>query len=171
MLFASLTAYDALSQKKESGVPKLPPGNWSLSAHPYFGWDYRDLPVVVYKVTSEARAGVGVTKVGIKNTTDKVVTAVKFGWILYADEDRNKVLQQGRTPLLGLPTDLAAGDSRVLIYPVVSLFAVYKPLLKDGVLNGNFDVEIVVDEVHYTDETTWKRTQEQIGSETANRPL
>ncbi len=164
MLFMFLTissANDTALGQQRNPLIKLPDGNWSFGIYPYHGLDGQDFPVSVWQVTSEIDAGVGATKVGIKNNSNKTVGAVRFKWLLFEGERRDRVLQQGSTPLLALRTTLAPNGKRVLLYQVTSLLQVYRPLLRNNILNGDFEVEILVEEVYFTDNSVWRKGNEQ----------
>lgn len=160
-LLITISTTNAVLGQQRNPLIKLPDGNWSFGIYPYHGSDGQDFPVVVGQVTSEIDAGVGATKVGIVNNSNKTVAAVKFKWLLFEGERRDKVLQQGSTPLLALRTVLAPNDKRILLYQVTSLLQVYRPLLRNNVLNGDFEVEILVEEVYFTDDSVWRKGDKQ----------
>ncbi|MCA1591455.1 MAG: hypothetical protein LC754_02135 [Acidobacteria bacterium] len=179
-LFASLTVNETVAQSnkvaetklQEVAETKLPSGNWSwsahsFSAHPYWSADYGNLPVVVYSVTSDERARIA--KVGVKNFSDKSVVGIRFGWFLTTEEDLGTILQHGQTPLLEIENLLSPSDIRILVYPVTSIGKIYKPLLKDGVLNGDFNIFIGVEEIRYSDGTIWKLEKTQGKARQRNR--
>lgn len=134
----------------------LPNGKWSFGIHPYRGSGGQGFPVVVGSVTSEVDMGVGATKVGVVNNSNNTVVALKFKWLVFESERREKILLQGSTPLLLLKTPLAPGGKRILLYQAVSLLKVYRPLLKNGVLNGDYEAEILVEEVYFADKSIWR---------------
>lgn len=162
-LFAAFSMDGGARGQQRNPLIRLPDGNWSFGIYPYHGPGGENFPVVVGQVTSELDAGAGVTKVGIENNSDRTVAAVRFKWLLFEGERRDKVLQQGRTPLLALRTPLAPEGKRILLYQVVSLLKVYRPLLKNGLLNGDFEAEILVEEVHFSDNSVWREGGGQAG--------
>jgi hypothetical protein len=157
VLFSSLVASNGLSQSAKDQMPK---GHWTLGTHAYMGPDQDSLPVFVYSVTSQLD-GATITEVGFENRSSKVVAAVKLGWYLTTELDRDTILQQGQTPLLGFRGGFAADTKRALRFPVVSFAKVYKPLLRGGVLKGNYRIEVVADEVRYDDGSSWTRTEKR----------
>lgn len=160
ILLFTISAINILGQQ-DNPLLAPPQGDWSFGISFYHGLDKQDFPVEVWQVTSEIDAGVGATKIGIINNSDKTVTAVRFKWLLFEGEKRNKVLQQGSTPLLALRTTLEPEDKRILLYQVVSLLQVYRPLLKKELLNGDFEAEILVEEVHFADKSVWRKGDKQ----------
>lgn len=156
LLLMSILTTGALAQQNNP-LLKTPNGNWSFGIYPYHGSDKQENPVGVWQVTSEIDAGVGATKIGIVNNSNKTVAAVRFKWLLFEGERRDKVLQQGSSPLLALRTTLEREGKKILLYQVVSLLKVYRPLLRNNVLNGDFEAEIFVEEVYFTDNSIWKK--------------
>lgn len=71
------------------------------------------------------------------------------------------MLQQGSTPLLALRTTLASDEKRILLYQMASLLKVYRPLLRNNVLNGDFEMEIFAEEVRFTDGSVWREGDRQ----------
>jgi hypothetical protein len=67
------------------------------------------------------------------------------------------VLLQGQTPLLGLRNILLPDNQMIVVFPVTSLAKIHRPLLKNGALNGNFSIEVMVSEIHYEDGSTWAK--------------
>ena len=97
----------------------------------------------------------------LPDLADETVAAVRFKWLLFEGERRDMVLQQGSTPLLALRTTLASDDKRILLYQVASLLKVYRPLLRNNILNGDFEMEIFVEEVRFTDGSVWRKGDRQ----------
>jgi hypothetical protein len=159
-LLFTLSTTHVLGQQNNP-LLKTPNGNWSFGIYPYHGSDKQDFPVGVWQVTSEVDAGVGATKIGIVNNSNKTVAAVRFRWLLFEGENRDRILQQGSTPLLALRTILEPEGKKVLLYQVMSLLKVYRPLLKNNSLNGDFEAEILVEEVYFTDNSVWKKGDRQ----------
>lgn len=134
----------------------LPPGDWTLTSHPYQGPDLESMPVIVYSVTSGLK-GLTVKYVGIWNRSPKAVTAVKLSWSLRTEQDPNTVLLQGQTPSIKFRKGLPAGKQQAVRYGVVSFLKIYKPLLKRGVLRGNYTLDVAVSEAFYEDGSSWTR--------------
>lgn len=155
ILLITISITDALGQKNP--LLKLPNGNWSFGISAYHGSDQQEFPVAVWKVTSEIDAGVGATEIGIVNNSNKTVAAIRFKWLLFEGENRDRILQQGSSPLLALRTILVPEGKKILLYQPVSLLKIYRPFLRNNVLNGDFEAEIFVEEVIFTDNSTWKK--------------
>lgn len=100
------------------------PGNWSLACLP----TVKPQPVVdAYSVTTDASKGLTITHVGVRNESRREVVAVKLGWRLFLKADPHTNLQEGETPLLGIP--LSAGERRVVEFPVVTASRVLGTML------------------------------------------
>jgi hypothetical protein len=147
------------AQNVSSDEEQLPPGDWSLSPGGYTGPDKDSLPVIVNSVTSTGPK-VEVTKVTLINKTTKFVRQVRLQWQVYdrslvrKKEDPRIILIQGRTPRITV--DLSPVEERPLEYLVTSFAKIYKPLLRDGVLKGKYQMEIMVGQVVYGDGSIWE---------------
>lgn len=143
----TLTSNGAAGQEKASWRAKLPLGKWALSITPA---PSAQPTVDLYSATTDARKGLGVTRVGLRNLSGSDVAAVKVGWRLFAAEQLAASLLTGETPLLGVA--LGPGEWRVVDYPVVTFAEAVRPLLKGNNLGGNYRIELVVTEVTYRDQ-------------------
>ncbi|HEU0144748.1 MAG TPA: hypothetical protein VFQ47_08165 [Nitrososphaera sp.] len=159
LLVGALGFNNSLSQSGEDTNSQLPTGNWTVSAHPYFGPDHLDIPVVVFSVTAAELKRGAVTEVGLLNRSSKPVDAVKLGWIVTKEENQDTILLQGETRFLNIQSGLSVNQKQVLKFPVVTFAKIYKPLLKRGPLEGEFRIEIVVNGILYSDGTTWARSE------------
>lgn len=153
---ASLKGQQAQNEANADEAP--PRGDWTIGSHPYQGPDFEALPVVVYSVESNVR-GITVTSVGVWNRSPKLVTAVKLSWHLRTEEDPDTILQQGQTPPIKFWKGLPPGKQQGLKYSLVSFHKIYKPLLKGGVLKGNYRIDVAVSEAFYEDGSSWIREE------------
>lgn len=149
--------FHGFAQTKDTGrinlLEPLPRGNWSIVFHPYLGQDYLNAPVVVQSVSTKRLAA---ERFEIQNISNKPVKAVKVKWILYENEDRNRVLRQGETRLLNFRNELPSGQMGFIRLRVISLFDFYRDFLIKGQLNRDFDVDLLVDEVKFADGSVWR---------------
>ncbi len=143
-------------QNEANADEALPPGDWTLVSHPYQGPDFEALPVVVYSVTSGLK-GLTIKYVGIWNRSPNLVTAVKLSWHLRAEQDPQTILREGQTPSITFRKGLPSGMQQAVRHPIVSFLKIYQPLLKRGVLKGNYILDVAVSEVSYEDGSRWIR--------------
>lgn len=140
------------------GTGEAPPfGAWSLICAP----SLERQPIVdAYSVTSER--GDKITKVALRNRSDKVVIAVKLGWRLFYYDSPKNTLMSGESPLLGVPLNVK--EWRVVEFPLVSFAKISKSLLKNGRIDGDFKIEVVVTEVLFgdneekTSQSSWRNS-------------
>lgn len=158
LTFASLFALVLTSGVGRINANAERPGRaeWWVGYRSYKGQGYDSIPVRVLSVTSKAKQGV--TRVGVKNNSEKRVTAVKLNWFLSSEHNLGVVLQRGETPLVAPPNGLQPGEKREVSFPVVDFEKVYKPLLRGDSVSGQFRVQIAVSEILYEDGTTWRWT-------------
>lgn len=154
LLLFSTSGFSQNKQVKETEMSEpLPKGDWSIVYHPYLGDDFQDAPVIVQSVSAKRLAA---EKFEIQNISSKPVKSVYVKWLVYENQNRNKVLQQGRTKLLRFHDDLPSGVMGTVIMRVVSFADFYKNFLTNGQLNRSLDIDLLVDEVIFADGSTWK---------------
>lgn len=153
-LFSMLAAIAAIGQNSGDSQVQLPRGNYSVSCRPYTGQGYNFLPVLVTSVTSNLGGGIAITKIAIENSSSQAVDAVKLTWYLSKNDSPEAILQQGQTPLLRIPGGIQAGSAEQILFPVISFAQAYRPLLKSGVPNGVYLIQVAVAEVRFEDGST-----------------
>ncbi len=130
----------------------LPKGNWSISISPY-QTDYFS-PIYLFSVSSnQARA----ERFDIVNISNKSVKAIKVSWLVYQDENRNKIVKQGTTQLLNFRKELLSGQRGFIKFPVVGLNDFYRSFLAENRLNGDFIIDLRVEDVRFSDDSIWQR--------------
>ena len=134
---------------------QLPGGKWTLSHHPYSRPGYEKMPLLVTGVKGDATQGLAISVAAMASRTSKPIMGYKLNWFLFNEKEPNRVLQTAATPLI-YPAQFSANESRQVDIPVVSFIKIYKPLLKDGQLSGDYRIEVAVSEVQFADGTTWK---------------
>jgi hypothetical protein len=153
MSYNSPAAYSYLEVSQDKGFP---PGEWTLQ-HPVISrLGLKDAPLQIISVKAEGKRGGTIRTVRLKNNSGKEVTAVKFVWYLFQEQETKNILQKGETPILGLD-NFADRTSKAIDYPIVSFGNIYKPLVKDGKLIGDFVLEVAVGEIIYEDGSKWER--------------
>ncbi|HEY0544921.1 MAG TPA: hypothetical protein VGC91_05945 [Pyrinomonadaceae bacterium] len=155
LIIVASSGKENLGQNKASSQVEFPRGDWSVGSHPFLGTDSESTPVIVTSVTTDAKRGIAVTKVGLENLSKENVTAVKLTWRVSTEQASDKVLLQGQTPFITRDGGLPAGISLVLRFPVVTFAKIYQPLVKNGTLDGEFRIDISVSEILYEDGSKW----------------
>jgi hypothetical protein len=84
---------------------------------------------------------------------------VKFTWYITEEQSPDKVLLQGQTKLIAIPGGILPDSERRLDFPVMIFLKEARSLMKEGSLNGDFNVDALVSEVTYEDGTSWERTE------------
>jgi hypothetical protein len=157
VLILAISSISILAQSSKASQDvevKLPPGKWTLQ-HPVISrLGFADAPLQITSVT--AKKGGIISTVRLKNNSGKVVSAVKFAWYLFREQDPKNILQEGESPVLGI-SGFSDRAKKVIDYPIVSFGNIYKPLMEDGKLSGDFVLEVVVNEIIYQDDSKWER--------------
>jgi hypothetical protein len=148
-LFAA-AAWKRIAAQTEDNT--LPPGRWTLSTGLYSGSE--SFPLCVVSVTTDAELGLLVKTAKVKNRTDKNITSFKFRWFIFQEQNPDAILLEGLSPLVEIP--LVAGEIKTIDFPIVKFNKIYKPLEKNGMLSGHYEMEIMAGEINYEDGSTWK---------------
>lgn len=148
---------EVLVQKQEIGQTKiddsLPEGNWSISFGPYLKDDYVNSPVFVTSVSNKDAA---VTSFNIFNNSTKDARAVRVKWMVYADENRQNVLKEGKSPYIRFFDNFVSGKGGKVKYSPISLRGFYQSFVENGKVDKDFQVELMIDEVRFADGSVWK---------------
>lgn len=152
-----LIAVDFALAKYQRVKGELPQGNWSFSAHPYMGQDLDDRPVIVASVETYADKGIRLTRVVVRNRSNKPVLSVRLQWSLSFEQSQDTALRNGTSNWIELPKSIPAGERRVLKFLAapVSFVSATKDFVSNGVLSGDFYLTVSVAEVRYEDGSSW----------------
>lgn len=127
-----------------------------------------NVPVVIAGIRSYAGKGkwrkhVMLESVVLKNHSDKAVRAVKFGWIIIADNDRkayknrDAALKHGHGSLL--EAELPPYGMRRIESVYIDVVKEAKQLIKDGILSGRFFLRIRLTEIQFADGSVWRESE------------
>lgn len=151
---------------------RLPPGDWTLAAGPYWGPGYQTIPVDVYSVLTDASKGLAVKQVGLQNRTDRTVSSLRFLWEITQDKVPSQVLLQGSTPIITLEKAIPPKKDYDLHFPIVTFATIVHQLTRTGSLQGHYRILVLISEVHFGDGTSWKKGEEPgRASKVAFRPV
>jgi hypothetical protein len=140
-----------------------PRGRWTtgiVSDMAQFNDD--SMPVVVGAIQSLSGGGkyAGVFKIKrleIKNRSSKAVNSVQLRWSITTLDDPSKVLLEDTLPFVNFW--LEADSSKVIEIPTIYPLPLFKPLAKDGELNGQFKITIGMQEARFADGSFWRRQE------------
>lgn len=151
-LLIALGTGTAFSQSRKSSQKQLPRGTYSVSCRPYMGAGYKSLPVLVTGVSSISGEGIQIEKVEVENKSAQVIERLRFSWYLSTQENPEAILQQGRTPLLGIPDGIKSGEVVEILFPVTSFAESAKSWNSDAIsLSGKYLIQVAVSEVGFED--------------------
>lgn len=144
-------------------------GKWDFGLGPDMD-QFNDASVLVAVGGIQSLSGGGkyagvikVKRVKIKNRSAKAVNSVQLRWKITSLDDPAKVLLEGTTPFANFWVE--ADSSQVIEIPTIYPVLLFKPLAKDGELNGRFNLTIGVQEARFADGSFWGR-QEAAGLKT-----
>ncbi len=150
-------------------VPKGPPGSWSASVSPD-PWQAKDpqLPVVVAGAGAiQGKASDRGMRLGcglLRNRSLNPATAIQLRWVLARAQDRAAIVQQGYTSgtvlLEGnaqyVELSIPKENFRRTDFSVIRFVDITQPLMKEGVLSGDYVLYVGVNEVRFADGTMWR---------------
>lgn len=143
-----------------------PLGDWVVRADfDVFQSNDPDVPVVLAGIRTYTGKGAWrkqlmIEGVTLNNRTPKVIQAVKFGWIIMTEQDRNArknreaALVEGYTKSFKLES--SSERMRKLKSVLIDTIKQAKPLLRDGRLSGSFYIRVRVSEVYFSDGSAWR---------------
>lgn len=133
---------------------QYPIGNFSVSSLPFMGEGWENLPILVTSVTTDVNQGrLTTSKVAIENNSSRTLTKAKLKWMLSTAENPDIFLMQGETRLLNLHDGIEAGETREIIFPIVSFGNLYKSLMRGNTLNGKYIIQVALSEAKFADGT------------------
>jgi hypothetical protein len=163
MLITVLTAVHltvmAQNPSSSTRVP-LPKGEWSATHSIPSGLGFQNPAAEVISNRGDARQGLQVSVLELKNRSSKTIATVRFGWYIYRKDSPAEILASGRSPIIGID-NFRPGNVATLNYPVVRFAEAIEPFVSDGKLSGDFNIEVAVIEVQFDDETVWKQQPPQ----------
>lgn len=165
--FANMTAEDAKKDFNDDDLKvkeqKKPRGKWGYSFETDMDQFYdASVPVVVGAVQSLSAGGkyaglIKVKRLEIKNRSPKAVNSVQLRWKITSLDDPSKVLLEDTLPFVNFWAE--ANSPKVIEIPAVYPVYLFKPLAKDGELNGRFQLTIGVQEARFADGSFWRRQE------------
>ncbi len=122
-------------------------------------FDDSSVPVAVGGIQSLSGAGrhlgvIKIKRVRIKNRSPKIVSSVQLRWTIASLDDPTKVLLEGSGHLVNIWVE--ADSSQVIEIPTLYPALLFKPLAKNGELNGRFQLTIGVQEARFADGSFWR---------------
>lgn len=142
-----------------------PSGDWVAKADFDIFQSHDSMPVVLagirtYNGKGAWRKQLMIESVTLKHQSQKSIDAVKLGWIIISEQDRNAgknreaALLEGYTKPLKLES--STGQFKKLKSVLIDFVKQAKPLVRNGTLNGKFYIRIRLSEVYFNDGSMWK---------------
>ena len=140
-------------------IKRVPEGKWTLTyAADLEQNQAASAPVVVTSVsgiTGKKERGGKLRCAELKNRSTRTVKAVQLRWVVMTREDRVRVLAQGKLPRVKV--EIAAGSKLKVELREAQFADFVQPLVRDGVLTGDYHVSVGVARVEFTDGTAEER--------------
>lgn len=164
--FANSKAEDAKKDFNDDDLKvkdQKPRGKWSYGLGTDMDQFYdASVPVAIGAIQSLSAGGkyggvVKIQKLEIKNRSSKAVNSVQLRWEIVSLDDPAKVLLEDTLPFVNFWAE--ANSSQVIEIPTIYPALLFKPLAKDGALNGRFQLTIGVQEAHFADGSSWTRQE------------
>lgn len=136
-------------QPRNLGVPG---GHWSIGVFPFLKSTYMSDAVVIRSVRYEVSKGGIVSAVQVNNRSKDIV-AMNLIWYLSSEERPGVVLAKGELPLLNV--SIPSGRLQTIDFQPLSFAEIYKRVLKNGTLEGNYRIDVGVATVTFNDGSGW----------------
>jgi hypothetical protein len=118
------------------------------------------LPVAIGAMQSLSGGGkflrvIKIKRLQIKNRSPKTLNSVQLRWTITSLDEPEKVLLEGTTNFVNIWVE--ANSSKVVEIPTIYPSLLFKPLAKDGELNGEFRLTFGLQESRFADGSFWRR--------------
>lgn len=149
-------------QEVERKVVAVPTGSvqpttgFSVSYSVESRLELSDGPVKVIGNENRIGDGIGMSRVRIENVSNQEVEGIKLRWYLFNEERSKSYVKDGETKEIKVD-HWAAKSEKVVESGLPTFDEMFRSLARNGFIAGRYDVEVVVEEVRFTDGTTWKQ--------------
>lgn len=154
------------TQEKRVNIPEVfaeegkegPLGNWWVAILPDEN-QKNDANVPVYIIGTRSFTATGkftnvlLADVLVKNTTAKAVKKIALKWILTDTKDSINFLSEESTEAFN--AEVEGREANAVKTPHINFAKITKPLLKYGILNGEYFLRIGISFVEFEDGTNW----------------
>lgn len=118
------------------------------------------VPVAIGGIQSLSGAGrhlgvIKIKRVEVKNRSPKILSSVQLRWTIANLDDPAKVLLESSGHFVNIWVE--ANSSQVIEIPTLYPALLFKPLAKNGELNGRFQLTIGVQEARFADGSLWRQ--------------
>jgi hypothetical protein len=96
-----------------------------------------------------------IKRMQIRNRSPRALNSVQLRWTIADRDERDKVLLEGTTMFANIWVE--ANSSKVVEIPTIYPSLLFKPLAKDGVLRGEFQLTFGLQEARFADGSFWRR--------------
>jgi hypothetical protein len=153
-----LIAEKESKEQRTSFSENGPKGRWSASFIPDFSRNSSNSPVVITGTSAlmgnAQWRNLQLTHVTLNNYSSKTVLGVQLKWFITTRAEQTKILPPpGYTGTF--EAYLLPGDSQRVECPLVKFSQAVKYLIKNGVLEGDFLVQVRVYQVEFEDGASW----------------
>jgi hypothetical protein len=159
---SSCSVQGQVKREVERKVVAVPTGSvqpttgFSVSYSVQSRLDLSDGPVKIIGNENRFEDGIGMSRVRIENVSNQEVEGIKLRWYLFNDERSKLYVKDGETNEIKVD-HFAAKSEKVVESGLPTFDDMFSSLARDGFISGGYYVEVVVDEVRFTDGTTWKQ--------------
>jgi|ERR1051326_2194216 hypothetical protein len=157
-LFDGLSMVNAqpqVAQPAPSGArsDRLDVLSWKITYQAYYGGNSWAAPVLISYVTGYTGGGSWRRKIGLRNASAKTVRSIGLGAYIINQEKPSEIITTA-LPAIQFKDGLASGAA-VNLDGKDELEKIFRPFIKNGVLEGDYRIELFVREV-VNDATAWR---------------
>jgi hypothetical protein len=144
-------ARPATSDAKSSG---LGTACWKITYQAHYGGNSWAAPVAISYVTGYTGGGSWRRKVGLRNVSARSVRSIVLGAHIINQDKPSVIIATTALPAIQFKDGLARGAA-LDVDAKDDLETIFRPFVKNGVLEGDYRIELFVREV-VNDVTTWR---------------
>lgn len=142
---------EATGGAKSSG---LDPVCWKITYQAHYGGNSWAAPVAMSYVTGYTGGGSWRRKIGLRNVSAKTVRSIGLGAHIFNQDNPSVIVATTALPTIQFKEGLTH-DAAITLDGKDDLQSIFRPFIKNGVLEGDYRIELFVREV-VSDKAVWR---------------
>lgn len=162
VIFDGLSGVSAQPQVARHEISGTKPGklgtaSWKITYEAHYGGNTWAAPVEISYVTGYTKDDSWQRKIGLRNVSAKIIRSIGLGAYIINQDNPSVIVATKALPAIQFKSGFAS-DAAVDVDAKDNLENMFQPFLKNGVLEGDYRIELFVREV-VNDTGVWRYSQ------------